>query len=170
MTKNLIGKLCVKTCGRESGRKCVIVSEIDDHFVLIDGNVKRRRCNINHIEILSPVLKLKQGASTQEVKKAMEDIGIETRTPRKKEKPAAEKPVKKRKEKKIKEEKKPKKKDQQKQEIQSKPKTQSRSREELKENKKEQAQEKSLVKAENKATGEEQNKGESKKVKGQAKK
>jgi len=148
MTKNLIGKLCVKTCGRESGRKCVIVSEIDDHFVLIDGNVKRRRCNINHIEILSPVLKLKQGASTQEVKKAMEDAGIETRTPRKKEKPAAEKPLKKRKEKKIKE---------------------------VKEKKKEKVQEKSSVKAEKKAAekkavGEEQHKAESKKIKGQAKK
>ncbi|HDJ97286.1 MAG TPA: 50S ribosomal protein L14e, partial [Thermofilum sp.] len=43
-----VGRICVKTMGREAGKKCVIVDIIDDNFVLITGpkaasGVKRRR-------------------------------------------------------------------------------------------------------------------------------
>ncbi|MEM5778497.1 MAG: 50S ribosomal protein L14e [Candidatus Aenigmatarchaeota archaeon] len=49
------GRVCLKIAGREAGLYCVIVERIDDNFVLITGpktvtGVKRRRCNINHIE------------------------------------------------------------------------------------------------------------------------
>jgi len=52
-----VGRICVKIAGREAGRKCVIVDIIDENYVLITGpkqltGVKRRRCNINHIEPL----------------------------------------------------------------------------------------------------------------------
>ena len=42
---NLVGRLCVKLAGSESGRHCIIVDIIDDNSVIIDGNVKRRKCN-----------------------------------------------------------------------------------------------------------------------------
>jgi len=76
-----IGRVCVKTAGREAGRKCVIVDIIDDKFVLITGpksltGVKRRRVNIKHIEPLDIVLKIQRGASDEEVLKAIEESNL----------------------------------------------------------------------------------------------
>jgi len=49
------GRIVLKIAGREASRYCVIVENINDNFVLITGpksitGVKRRRCNIDHIE------------------------------------------------------------------------------------------------------------------------
>lgn len=98
-----IGRLCIKIAGRNAGNYCVVVDKIDDNFVLVDGNVKRKKCNIKHLEPLDKVLKIKKGASTASVHEVMkkEKIKIITTKPRTKK---AEKPVRQRK-KKIKEEK-----------------------------------------------------------------
>jgi|GEM_PF-312561 len=66
-----VGRVCIKTRGREAGRRCVVVDIIDENFVIIDGDVKRRRCNIKHLEPLPIVLNIKAGASTEEVIKEM---------------------------------------------------------------------------------------------------
>lgn len=49
------GRICLKIAGREAGKYAVIVEIVDDDFVLITGpksitGVKRRKCNIDHIE------------------------------------------------------------------------------------------------------------------------
>ncbi|HID41916.1 MAG TPA: 50S ribosomal protein L14e [Pyrodictium sp.] len=76
-----VGRLCVKLRGREAGRKCVIVEIIDDNFVVITGpkdvsGVKRRRANVNHIEVLPEKINIEPGASDEEVKKALEEAGL----------------------------------------------------------------------------------------------
>lgn len=76
-----IGRICVKLSGREAGRKCVIVDIIDENFVLITGpkvisGIKRRRCNINHLEILDKKIEINKGASDEEVVKALEVAGL----------------------------------------------------------------------------------------------
>ncbi len=72
-----VGRVCVKIAGREAGRKCAIVDIIDKNFVLIDGpKVKRRRCNIKHLEPLEIKLDIGKGASKEEVVKAFEQAGI----------------------------------------------------------------------------------------------
>ena len=56
-----IGRLCVKTMGRETGYYCVIVDIIDKNYLLIDGlKVRRRRVNYNHIEPIADVLEIKK--------------------------------------------------------------------------------------------------------------
>jgi large subunit ribosomal protein L14e len=75
-----IGRICVKTQGREVGTKCVIADLIDDNFVLITGpkdvnGTKRRRVNIRHIEATNDKITLKKGASDDEVKKALQAAG-----------------------------------------------------------------------------------------------
>lgn len=94
MKTDLIGSVCVKTCGRESKRICVIVDVLDNHFVTIDGNVKRRRCNIAHLEPSGKKLEIKKGASHDEVLKVFKSAGIELKKPRPKEKQAGERPKK----------------------------------------------------------------------------
>ncbi len=76
------GRICVKTRGREAGRKCVIVDLIDENFVLITGpktltGIKRRRVNIDHIEILDKKVEIQKGASDEEVEKAIKEAGLE---------------------------------------------------------------------------------------------
>lgn len=80
----MIGQLCVKIVGKESGRYCVIVDKIDSTYVIIDGNLKRRKCNINHLELLNKKLEIKKGASTEEIRKVMEKEGIKITKPREK--------------------------------------------------------------------------------------
>lgn len=78
MTKLLdIGQACIKTAGHEKNEKCLVVDTVDDNFVLISGpRVKRRRCNIKHLEVLPQKLGISKGASDEEVFKAMLDAGI----------------------------------------------------------------------------------------------
>lgn len=71
-----IGRIVIKTAGRDAGNTAVIVDKVDEKFVLIDGNVRRRKCNIAHLEPTNEVLKIKKDASTSEVHKAMKDAGI----------------------------------------------------------------------------------------------
>lgn len=62
-----IGRACMKTAGRDAGKVVVVVDKVDDNFVIIDGNVKRKRCNVTHLEPLQDLLKIKKGASTEDV-------------------------------------------------------------------------------------------------------
>ena len=85
-----IGRLCVKLAGRDAGLKCVVVDILDDKFVLIDGETRRRKCNILHIEPLKDVIKIKTKASHEEIKKEFEKLGLkawETKPKQKTERP-----------------------------------------------------------------------------------
>lgn len=91
-----IGRLCVKIAGRDAKGKCLVVDVLDNHFVMIDGQVRRRKCNINHLEPLDNVLKIKKNASHADVVKALDSAGIKV-APESKKKEQKEKPVKQRK-------------------------------------------------------------------------
>ena len=73
-----IGRICIKTRGRETGKKCVIVEIIDDKYVLITGpkeitGIKRRRANIKHIRPLEQKIEIKPGATDEEVKTKLQE-------------------------------------------------------------------------------------------------
>ncbi len=75
-----VGRICVKTLGREAGRKCVIVDVIDKNFVLVTGpkdisGVRRRRANVKHLEPTPERIEINRGASDEDVKKALESAG-----------------------------------------------------------------------------------------------
>ena len=76
-----IGRICVKTRGREAGRKCVIVDIINENFVLVTGpkklsGVKRRRANVKHLMPTPYKVDIQKGASDEEVLKALEEAGL----------------------------------------------------------------------------------------------
>ena len=98
-----VGRVCIKLSGREAGNFCVIVDKKDDNFVLVDGQVKRRRCNIDHLIFLEQKIAIKKGATTADVTKGLKKLKIEVKA--KKSKKAKPRPRKNRK-KKAKEEKK----------------------------------------------------------------
>ncbi len=72
-----VGRICMKTAGREAGSKCVVVDKIDENFVLVDApGVKRRRCNVRHLSPLDDILKIKSGAKVEEIEKALKNAKI----------------------------------------------------------------------------------------------
>ena len=74
-----IGRLCIKTAGRDAGLKCVIIDILDDKFVLVDGETRRRKCNILHLEPLKDNIKIKKNASHEDIKKEFEKLGFKAR-------------------------------------------------------------------------------------------
>jgi large subunit ribosomal protein L14e len=71
-----IGRVCVKLAGHEAGKRCVVVEVLDDTYVVVAGlGVKRRRCNIKHLEPTDKKLDIPKGASDEEVKRALEAAG-----------------------------------------------------------------------------------------------
>ncbi len=72
-----VGRLCVKLAGRDAGKKCVVVDVLDENHVLVDGEARRRKCNLKHLDPLGESLDVKKGASRADVKKAFKVIGIE---------------------------------------------------------------------------------------------
>jgi large subunit ribosomal protein L14e len=76
-----IGRVCLKIAGREAGKYCVVVNKIDDNFVLVTGprsvtKVKRRKCNITHLEPLKEMVKIKADASDHEVIEAYQEASL----------------------------------------------------------------------------------------------
>ena len=95
-----VGRLIVKIAGRDAGKKGVIIEILDDNYIMIDGQVRRRKCNIIHIEPLNKILKIKDKAAHDEVVKVLKTEGIEVEERKTKEKPKTDKPKKQRKDKK----------------------------------------------------------------------
>ena len=75
-----VGRICIKTVGREAGKKCVVVDLVDKNFVLITGpkklsDIKRRRANINHLEPTREKIDINRGATDEEVTEALKTAG-----------------------------------------------------------------------------------------------
>ena len=85
-----VGRVAVKIAGRDAGRKCVVVEKVDDTFVVVDGNVRRKKVNVRHLEPLAETVDVKSGASHADVKKEFDKLGIPTWE--KKSKKATERP------------------------------------------------------------------------------
>jgi len=63
-----IGRVCLKTQGREKGNKCVIIDVIDRNFVVVTGpEVRRRRANMDHLMLLDETVEIQRNASDEEV-------------------------------------------------------------------------------------------------------
>ena len=93
-----IGQVCMKIAGRDAGQLCVVVETLEGSFVLVDGNTRRRKCNLKHLEPLDRILEIEEGASTENVLEAMKEAGLPVPEKKKatKEKKKKEKPTKKR--------------------------------------------------------------------------
>lgn len=86
-----VGRMCVKLAGRDAGKKAVIVEVIDNSKVMIDGEVRRRKCNIYHLEPLGQVIELKKGASHSDIIKEFGKLGLKAMDTKPKQKKTQEK-------------------------------------------------------------------------------
>ena len=71
-----VGRICVKTHGREAGKKCVVVERVDKNFVLVTGpqevtGIRRRRSNVDHLNPTTKKVDIKTGAEDSDIMKAI---------------------------------------------------------------------------------------------------
>lgn len=64
------GRVCLKIAGREAGKYCVVVDPAEEGFVIVTGpkaitTVKRRKCNVLHLEPTDKKLDLKKGDDSE---------------------------------------------------------------------------------------------------------
>tara|TARA_Y100000310_G_scaffold329367_1_gene399055 strand:- start:633 stop:1079 length:447 start_codon:yes stop_codon:yes gene_type:complete len=97
MTLYEVGRMCMKIAGRDAGRKCVVVEVVDDRFVVIDGDVRRKKVNIKHLEPLADKIEIKDKAAHADVKTAFDRLGLTVWEKKAKKVPARQKKQKKKK-------------------------------------------------------------------------
>ena len=71
-----VGRICVKTHGREAGKKCVVVERVDKNFVLVTGpkevtGIRRCRSNVDHLNPTTKKVDIKAGAEDSDIEKAI---------------------------------------------------------------------------------------------------
>ncbi len=71
-----VGRQCIKIAGRDAGKRCVIIDVLDNNFVLIDGETRRRKCNVKHLEPLNNVVKIRKSASHENVAEEFNKLGF----------------------------------------------------------------------------------------------
>ncbi len=79
-----VGRVCLKIAGRDAGKRCVVVDLPEKNYAVIEGQTRRRKCNIIHLEPLKEKIKISKGASHEEVAKELKKIGIEVEEKKKK--------------------------------------------------------------------------------------
>ena len=78
------GRVCMKIAGREAGKYCTVLKKENDAFILVVGpkiltGVKRRRCNVEHLEALPYTLEINENSSDEEIISAYQKAGLITK-------------------------------------------------------------------------------------------
>lgn len=71
-----VGRICIKTAGRDAGNYCMVIEQLDDNYVLIDGLTRRKKCNIKHLEPTKKIVKVTKNADTKTVLDALKNEKI----------------------------------------------------------------------------------------------
>lgn len=102
-----VGRVCIKTTGKEKGKVCVVVGDLEGNFVMVDGLVKRRRSNVAHLEALGMTIRVSKSMPKEDILKKLVEIHAIAEIPKKKEIKKSEKTEEKPKKAEKKKEKKP---------------------------------------------------------------
>ena len=84
MVSIVVGSVCMKVVGREAGAVCCVVKPVDKTFVMVTGpklmtGIKRRRCNIEHLEPTGIMLDIKEDAPDEEIIEAYKKANVITK-------------------------------------------------------------------------------------------
>ena len=97
-----IGDVAVKIAGRDAGQACAVVEIVDTRYVIVDGNTRRKKCNVMHLEFLGKQANIKKNATREEVLKSLKELGLKIKEVKKgKVRESKERPIRIRKSKKT---------------------------------------------------------------------
>ena len=66
----------MKVAGRDAGKKCVVVDTEGKNYVVIDGETRRRKCNIVHLEPLDKIIEIERGAGHSDISIAFAKLNL----------------------------------------------------------------------------------------------
>ena len=67
-----VGSVCVKTTGREAGKKAIVLEIVDGAHVLIQGSgVRKRKCNISHLFPTGKKVNVGKNVTDKEIKQML---------------------------------------------------------------------------------------------------
>ena len=77
MSAITIGRVCVKTAGKDAAKYCIITEVLKDNFVKITGpkaltGIKKKKCNVTHLVPTEDLVKIKAKATDEEILKAVD--------------------------------------------------------------------------------------------------
>ncbi|MBU2496441.1 MAG: 50S ribosomal protein L14e [Nanoarchaeota archaeon] len=76
------GLICKKIAGKEKGKVCIVL-KMEKDYVIVDGDCRKRKCSIKHLEPLS-FAEIKRDAPHDEVMKVLEAAGFKSKKQEKK--------------------------------------------------------------------------------------
>ena len=68
----------MKIAGRDAGRIGVILEDLGNNYFIIDGDTRKKKTNIKHIEFLGKELKLGKNPTSEDLRKAINELGLKT--------------------------------------------------------------------------------------------
>lgn len=71
-----VGQVALKIAGRDAGKLAVVVEVIDGNYVLIDGETRRRKCNVKHLEFLGKDTKVNKNMNSKEIVESLAQLGF----------------------------------------------------------------------------------------------
>lgn len=71
-----IGRIVIKTKGRDANKPAVVIDVLDNNYVLIDGFTRKRKCSIAHLEPLDKTIKIKKNEKTETIKELLKKEGF----------------------------------------------------------------------------------------------
>lgn len=71
-----VGDVALKTAGRDAGNLCVLVDILDEKYAVVDGNVRRRKCNMKHLVFLGKDVSLGKNSTRQDILNALKKSGF----------------------------------------------------------------------------------------------
>jgi len=71
-----LGRVCMKIAGRDGNNIAVVIKKLDDNHVLIDGNVRRKKCSVKHLEPLDKILQIKEEESGEKIRELLKKEGF----------------------------------------------------------------------------------------------
>ncbi len=74
-----IGRICLKTAGRDAGRFCMVVEKLELPYVIVDGYTRRKKVNIRHLEPTDKIVEIPKEASREKVIIALEKEGYKVK-------------------------------------------------------------------------------------------
>jgi large subunit ribosomal protein L14e len=78
-----VGRVCIKTSGRHAGKYVVVVEKIDKNYVMVNGEGKKKKSNLKHLEPLNISIKVNKDDSSENIVKLLKEKGCKIKTPKK---------------------------------------------------------------------------------------
>ena len=71
-----VGDVVMKIAGRDAGRVGIVLEDLGKGFFMVDGDTRKKKVNIKHIEFLGKEVKVGKGSTSEDLRKEINNLGF----------------------------------------------------------------------------------------------